>query len=1094
MPTQRAAAAFRFLMAQNKYYAVFNDHQFRLLRDKSSLNLSSYDLFIMQAGIECAMFPHLYPTTDFTDTGIMQHYRDRTGDETNRVCSIGYSWTRKVLSSVRVYGEQRDLTFFLYEKHLAQKFFNAHVRAKRMGVTGDVMARDSQASAGYWEIVQDALSDLVRIMLQRCYDKENYPDLYQHVRDLRGQVWLCAFPNLFITIAPAEWKFWRPYFLQAYLDCVFAGAYIMALHMYYLVRCMWLFLASVFGNKFFVVYEWVMKTEYQGRGTPHWHIAAWIVCDFLMRCLQGRTGSAVVSRFVTFLESIFQCEIDVQVGNGRLNYINGYVSKDHDAIDVGLGEYVQKDATSSWLAAYRLLSKSSPCIPEVAIRMAQLSEFERSYSHVLLYPPQPAAMVEYTGRQGNFTSKMYGFYLEEKRQQMAVGMPVAESFLVWHRQREYDPNTEGVVFRGGKHNQSRAPTMVVACRYWYELTDGFWGQFMLTQIPHLYARDLLPREYKHLVTMQNFVGMMEYLSSFRWEDPGSVRAAGDIVFKVSALPLLVDDAGEVQALSPYVEGGAVFASDRAAFEYMHALAKRDLQYRGMRDDRLRCFYWKQEANFLLYERVCRCKDEAEYERLRQCWDTVNRPKYRDFKWSPKQAEALAKIEEGVSHEDEEAKRNSKRWLYVNGSPGSGKSAVILEAALRAARKGLRVLIVCPTGQLVHAFKAMLPDVDGIENIQIDTIQGVLKYKRPGKDGKVKWSPPSALRRIDLILSDEGSQYDDTEWERFYTSIREQPHSPYSVVVSDFQQLQPVVSGGLCKQFCECMETVTLDTVYRSSDEEHLLFQNRVRYEQPSKAVLTEYFGERHWTQYSLASCVEYGMQIAEETGKPFTWLTSTNRGSSEVCESALSIVGVTAAELDAGYVCDPASKSTLRVVVKEGILLRLSRNEDKNRGFVNGALAVVSESLRGNAIFVAQLVGTGNMVLVHPMEEEGQVFLPCCYGYATTVRRAQGASLDQGCIYFDQKRYAAGRGYGYVAVSRYKTRAGCHLYGKLRRTDFLPVGDEKESEVLQREYDSVSSDDDEGKGLEHAFGSSSDEASDNGGVREDLGCIDADFE
>ncbi len=40
------------------------------------------------------------------------------------------------------------------------------------------------------------------------------------------------------------------------------------------------------------------------------------------------------------------CEIDVQIGNGRLNYISGYVSKDHDAVDVGLGEYVQKNSTS----------------------------------------------------------------------------------------------------------------------------------------------------------------------------------------------------------------------------------------------------------------------------------------------------------------------------------------------------------------------------------------------------------------------------------------------------------------------------------------------------------------------------------------------------------------------------------------------------------------------------------------------------------------------------------------------------------------------------------------------------------------------------
>ena len=483
MPTPRAAAAYRFLMAENQFYAVFSQMQGRILENKTSLNLSTYDLFIVQCGIECAMFPHLYPTTDFTDTGIMKHYKHTTGDDTNRICSIGLSYTRKVLSSVRVYGEQRDLAFFLYEKHLAMKFFNAHVRAKRMGVTGDVMVRDSQSSAGYWEIVQDSLADVVRIMLVRCYDEKNYPELYKHVRDLRGQVWLAAFPNLFITVAPAEWRFPRPYFLRQYLNCVFAGAYIMALHMYYLVRCVWFFLANRFGHQYFIVYEWVMKTEYQGRGTPHWHIAGWIVCAFIMRLLAGRTGTAIVSLFVCFLEKVFQCEIDVQVGNGRLNYINGYIAKDHDAIDVGLGEYVQKESTASWLAAYRLLSKSTPCIPEVAIRMAQLSEFERSYTHVLLYPPQPAAMVDYDGRQGNFSAKMYGIYLAEKRLLRITGMPVTESFLEWHRLREYDSSTQSLVYRGGKHNQARIPTMVCACRYWYELTDGYWGQFMLTQVP-----------------------------------------------------------------------------------------------------------------------------------------------------------------------------------------------------------------------------------------------------------------------------------------------------------------------------------------------------------------------------------------------------------------------------------------------------------------------------------------------------------------------------------------------------------------------------------------------------------------------------------
>ena len=69
----------------------------------------------------------------------------------------------------------------------------------------------------------------------------------------------------------------------------------------------------------------------------------------------------------------------------------------------------------------------------------------------------------------------------------------------------------------------------------------------------------------------------------------------------------------------------------------------------------------------------------------------------------------------------------------------------------------------------------------------------MNYQRPGKDGQVKWRPPSALRKIDLILVDEASQYDDRDWGRFFTTAMPQPQSPYTVIVADFQQLQPVNS-------------------------------------------------------------------------------------------------------------------------------------------------------------------------------------------------------------------------------------------------------------------------------------------------------------
>ena len=71
MPSARAAAALRFLLAHNRYYQSFHRLHLDLLARGAALNISSYNLFSMYVGVECAMFPVLYPTTDFTDTGTL---------------------------------------------------------------------------------------------------------------------------------------------------------------------------------------------------------------------------------------------------------------------------------------------------------------------------------------------------------------------------------------------------------------------------------------------------------------------------------------------------------------------------------------------------------------------------------------------------------------------------------------------------------------------------------------------------------------------------------------------------------------------------------------------------------------------------------------------------------------------------------------------------------------------------------------------------------------------------------------------------------------------------------------------------------------
>ena len=42
-----------------------------------------------------------------------------------------------------------------------------------------------------------------------------------------------------------------------------------------------------------------------------------------------------------------------------------------------------------------------------------------------------------------------------------------------------------------------------------------------------------------------------------------------------------------------------------------------------------------------------------------------------------------------------------------------------------------------------------------------------------------------------------------------------------------------------------------------------------------------------------------------------------------------------------------------------------------------------------------------------------------------------------------------------------------YLYGHKRRTDFLPVGGNPEEEVLERGYESLTDDDEEGQGIEY---------------------------
>ena len=84
MPTDKARAAFKYLLENNRFYKAFWELHNEIVRTDQSRSISSFDLFIVHDGIEAAMFPWLYPESGFTDTGMATEYRERSGDDSTR--------------------------------------------------------------------------------------------------------------------------------------------------------------------------------------------------------------------------------------------------------------------------------------------------------------------------------------------------------------------------------------------------------------------------------------------------------------------------------------------------------------------------------------------------------------------------------------------------------------------------------------------------------------------------------------------------------------------------------------------------------------------------------------------------------------------------------------------------------------------------------------------------------------------------------------------------------------------------------------------------------------------------------------------------
>jgi ATP-dependent exoDNAse (exonuclease V) alpha subunit len=115
--------------------------------------------------------------------------------------------------------------------------------------------------------------------------------------------------------------------------------------------------------------------------------------------------------------------------------------------------------------------------------------------------------------------------------------------------------------------------------------------------------------------------------------------------------------------------------------------------------------------------------------------------------------------------------------------------------------------------------------------------------------------------------------------------------------------------------------------------------------------------------------------------------------------------------------------------------LCITRNANKQNDFVNG---MGCEVLERDPYGVLVRTDTGKRLLVHPMTdpETKSVYFPLRHGYATTLHKVQGATLEHMTMWLDKPWWPAA---AYVALSRVQYDSSWRFVGDMKPKHFVPA-------------------------------------------------------
>lgn len=383
------------------------------------------------------------------------------------------------------------------------------------------------------------------------------------------------------------------------------------------------------------------------------------------------------------------------------------------------------------------------------------------------------------------------------------------------------------------------------------------------------------------------------------------------------------------------------------------------------------------------------------------------------------------------------------FLFITGRAGSGKSTLIQQL-----RTQNGVAICAPTGiAALNCGGATLHSTFKIPPRFLDPLHPAPKTVRGLDKLKILVIDEISMVRADIL--------DFVDASLKYNRNNAVPFGGVKVVVvGDCRQLPPVVTEQEREAVKEryrspwwfdalCLKgtsprVVQLTQIHRQKDPELIALLDQVRSGDVEQSALTEFNQKvyRGPVAPELALILTARRKDAE----------NLNRSKLDAIEQ-VSKTYVAEATGTMAVAKDEGLPSPRQLELKVGTRALVTKN---HAGAVNGTLGTVTKLLEASVQFRAD--GASEDITLTPMSweqykyelKEGQFMpevtgtykqLPLTYGWAVTIHKAQGLTLDNVCVDLGSGAFASGQ--AYVALSRCRSFSGLTVRRPLNHRDFL---------------------------------------------------------